>query len=56
MISDVMTFSQDTPEQVRISCCALTNNEKTRLYPFVLQNIEDLRSPIGIGPIIKCQC
>src|SRR5262249_27099667 len=55
MISDVMTLGHNSLDQVRIGCCALTNNEKARLDPFVLQNIEYLRSPIGIGAIVKCQ-
>src|SRR4030095_3485583 len=53
VVTDIMSLGQDALHQARTSLGILTDDEETRVDALLLENIEDLRRPVGIGPVVE---
>src|SRR5436189_722683 len=54
MIADLMAFSHDPAQKVRVRLSVLSDYKKSSLHVFGFEYVEDLRCPSRVGPVVKC--
>src|ERR1044072_2860491 len=55
MIPDRVPFVKNAPDQIGVCLAILPDNKKRGFYIFLFQDVEDLRRPLGIRPVVKCK-
>ena len=53
VVPDLVAFRDNSPDEVRIFFRVCANEEKSGLHICFFQDVENLRSPFGVGPIIE---
>src|SRR5262245_57579144 len=56
VVADLVPLRHNSPNEIRIFFRVHADEEKSGFYSSRLQNVEDLRRPLGIRAIVKGQC
>ena len=55
VITYFMSLSDNAPNEIWVTFRIHADEKKRRLYLRRLQDIENLRRPLRVGPVVKCQ-
>ena len=55
VVADLVALRHDSPNEIGIFFRVHSDEEKSGFHSARLQNVEDLRGPFGIRPIVKRQ-